>query len=243
MPEHIPPFEILYEEGPCLAVVKPPGLLTQAPPQIDSIERRIKEFLRVRDEKPGRVYLGVPHRLDRPVSGVMVFGKHVRAARRLSEQFARRLVRKTYWAFVEGCPEEASGVWRDFVRKVPDEARAEVVPATHPDARSAVLNYRTLASTPEGSWLEIELETGRTHQIRLQAASRGMPVFGDRQYGSRHDFGPAVENDRDRVIALHARTLAFRHPMTQAPVELTAPLADLWRELRLPGMFSSASSA
>ena len=95
-------FDILYEEGPCLVVVKPGGVATQAPPGIDSLEVRVKEFLRVRDSKAGNVYLGVPHRLDRPVSGVMVLARHVRAARRLSDQFEARTVRKTYWAVVEG---------------------------------------------------------------------------------------------------------------------------------------------
>ena len=224
-------IEILYEQGPCLAVAKPPGLLTQAPPGIDSIETRIKSFLKHREGTRGKVYLGVPHRLDRPASGAMVFAKHVRAARRLSEQFERRRVRKVYWACVEGLVGPAEGTWTDFVRKVPDEARAEIVDSNHPDGRVAVLHYRTLDTGAWGSWLEIELETGRTHQIRIQAASRGHPVLGDVQYGSGVPFGPQPADLRLRAIALHARCLEFKHPMTREDASVEAPAPDSWREL------------
>jgi 23S rRNA pseudouridine1911/1915/1917 synthase len=224
-------FEILYEEGPCLVIVKPGGVLTQAPPHIDSLEVRIKTFLRQRDGKTGRVYLGVPHRLDRPVSGLMVFAKHVRAARRLAEQFEGRLVRKVYWAILEGIVQPEEGRWQDYLRKVPDEARAEVVDGNHPDGRIAILHYRLLKTTKGRSLVEIELETGRTHQIRVQAASRGHPIVGDAQYGSTTAFGPAVNDPRERWIALHARRLAFRHPMTREPLEFEAPLPEYWDEI------------
>ena len=224
-------FEILYEQGPCLAVAKPPGLLTQAPPGIDSLEARIKSFLKHRERKQGKVYLGVPHRLDRPASGAMVFARHVRAARRLSEQFERRSVRKVYWACVEGHLEPDEGTWTDLVRKVPDEARAEIVDSNHPDGRIAVLHYRTLDTGPWGSWLEIELETGRTHQIRIQAASRGHPVLGDAQYGSGVPFGPQPADLRLRAIALHARCLGFENPKTREGVVVEAPVPDSWKEL------------
>lgn len=237
-----PGFEVLYEEGPCLGVLKPSGLLTQAPPPIDSLEARIKQFLRVRDGKPGRVYLGVPHRLDRPVSGVMVFAKHVRAARRIAEQFQGRTVDKRYWTVVAGRIDTDSGTWTDYLRKVPNEPRAEVVAAPGGDARQAVLHYRVLgrgrltgtsspADVQAATWLEIQLETGRMHQIRAQAAVRGWPVLGDRQYGSRLDFGPATEDDRQRAIALHASSLTFRHPMSRDVVTLTAPPPEIWRGL------------
>ena len=220
--------EILYEDGPCLVVNKPSGLLTQSPPGIDSLENRIKAFLKVREQKPGKVYLGVPHRLDRPASGAMVFAKHVRAARRLAEQFEARVVRKVYWACVSGHVAPADGVWRDWVRKVPDEARAEIVAAEVPDAREAVLHYRTLATVPAGSWLEIELETGRMHQIRVQAGSRGHPLWGDALYGSTVAFGKPSADVRLRAIALHARRLEFRHPMTHEPVAVDAPPPGGW---------------
>ncbi len=222
-------FEILYEEGPCLVVVKPGGLPTQAPRGIDSLEVRIKQFLKVRDQKPGKVYLGVPHRLDRPVSGVMVFAKHVRAARRIAEQFEGRLVRKHYWAVVQGevCPDE--GTWTDFIHKIPGRAESRIVDDSHPDGRTAVLHYRVLARRPERTLLEIQLETGRTHQIRVQTASRSHPVLGDQQYGSTEAFGPRLEDPRRRWIALHARRLQFRHPMTRETIVQTAPLPEAWQ--------------
>jgi 23S rRNA pseudouridine1911/1915/1917 synthase len=224
-------FDILYEEGPCLAVVKPGGVATQAPPGIDSLEVRVKQFLRVRDSKPGNIYLGVPHRLDRPVSGVMVLARHVRAARRLSEQFEARTVRKTYWAVVEGSVLPDCGTWTDHLRKVPDAAQVEVVASDHPDARIAVLHYRVLAADERCSWLEIDLETGRMHQIRIQAAHRAHPILGDSQYGSVTSFGPATDDFRRRWIALHARSLEFRHPMTRQLVNQTAPLPSAWQTL------------
>lgn len=224
----VSPVEILYEVGPCLVVNKPAGVLTQAPPGIDSLESRIKQFLKVRDQKPGKVYLGVPHRLDRPASGAMVFAKHVRAARRLSEQFEARVVRKLYWAWVSGHVSPADGVWRDWIRKVPEQARAEIVAPDQPDAREAVLHYRTLATVPAGSWLEIELETGRMHQIRVQAGSRGHPLWGDALYGSTVEFGELSADVRLRAIALHARRLEFRHPMTHEPVAVEAPPPAYW---------------
>lgn len=221
-------FDILYEQGPCLVVNKPGGLLTQAPPEIDSLEVRVKRFLKLRGEKPGKVYLGVPHRLDRPVSGAMVLALHVRAARRLSEQFEARRVRKTYWALAAGNVEPAEGTWTDYLRKIDGEPRTVVVDQHDPDGRLAILHYRVLGRHEHGSWLEIELETGRTHQIRVQAASRGFPLLGDIFYGSRLPFGPPTDDERQRLIALHARLLAFQHPMSNEAVSIEAPLPAAW---------------
>lgn len=209
-------------------VCKPAGVATQAPPGIDSLEVRIKTFLARRSGMPERVYLGVPHRLDRPASGAMVFGTNRRATQRLSKQFEHRQVKKVYWACVAGTPEPASGTWQDHVRKVYGHPLAEVVATDHPDARLAVLHYRTLAVADWGSWLEIELETGRTHQVRIQAASRGHPLLGDLQYGSAVPFGPQHEDKRLRAIALHARSLEFRHPMSKQPVSVVAPIPEYW---------------
>ena len=220
--------QILYVEGPCLAVLKPPGVLTQAVPGIDSLEVRIKSYLKHRDNKPGNVYLGVPHRLDRPASGVLLLARHVRAARRLSEQFAGRLIRKVYWALVAGQVEPDQDTWVDYVRKIPDQARAEVVPEQHPNGKQAVLHYRVLSRDEAATLLEIELETGRTHQIRVQSAVRGHPILGDEQYGSELPFGIHSEDPRERAIALHAGQIEFRHPMTRESVVVVAPLPDFW---------------
>jgi 23S rRNA pseudouridine1911/1915/1917 synthase len=227
-------MDVIYEHGPCLVINKPGGVLTQAVPGVDSIEVRLKDFLGQREGKTsGDIYLGVPHRLDRPVSGAMVFARHSRATRRLAEQFEGRMVRKVYWALVEGLVEADQGTWRDFMRKVPDEPRAEIVDRQHSDARLASLKFRVLQRLDAVTWLEIELETGRMHQIRLQAGSRGWPVVGDWQYGAHGWFGPQTTDWRERWIALHARQLAFRHPITRADVEITAKLPEAWQEYDL----------
>jgi 23S rRNA pseudouridine1911/1915/1917 synthase len=221
-------FEILYEEGPCLVVSKPAGLLTQAPPGIDSLEARIKRFLKHREGKTGNVYLGMPHRLDRPATGALVVARHVRAARRLSDQFEGRTIRKVYWALVEGIVRDDRGTWTDHLRKIPDVARSEVVAEGHPEGRLAILHFRVFHRHESQSWLEIQLETGRNHQIRVQAASHGHPLLGDELYGSRQPFGIETRDPRERQIALHARELGFEHPMTRQPVSITAPLPITW---------------
>ncbi len=233
-------FDILYEEGPCLVVNKPPGLPTQAPLGIDSLEWRIKRFVKARlGRKEGGVYLGVPHRLDRPSSGALVFARHIRAARRLSQQFERRHVGKTYWGCVSGQVETDEGIWEDFLYKIPGQAHVEVVDDFHPQGKHAVLHYRVIGRFDWGTWLEIELKTGRTHQIRVQAASRGYPILGDAQYGSTVPFGPQPDDLRQRGIALHARTLSFLHPMTKEPVQITAPVGRPWHELGIEGVSES----
>ena len=221
-------IKILYEEGPCMLVYKPAGLLTQAPPHIESLELKMKRYIRERDNKPGKVYLGVPHRLDRPVSGVMVLALHQRAAKRISDQFQRRDVNKTYWACVQGVELPQQGTWVDFLCKVPGEARSEICDEAADGAKRAVLHYRVLQQRAEKTWLEIDLETGRTHQIRLQCGSRKVPIVGDLLYGSDQIFGENHEDERRRCIALHARHLHLRHPMLDKFIEQTAQLPSSW---------------
>ncbi|MEC9092848.1 MAG: RNA pseudouridine synthase [Planctomycetota bacterium] len=227
----LPEIEFLYEQGPVMVVNKPAGLLTQAPPEIDSMELRLKRFLKIRENKPGNVYLGVPHRLDRPVSGAMVFAKHVRATRGLSEQFEYRAVQKKYWAITEGRPPEPSGEWMDYMRKIPGKAQSEIVDEQHPHARLAILKYRCIQEfkSPH-SLLEITLETGRTHQIRLQCSSRNLPIVGDFQYQATSNFGEPQPDERKRQIALHARFLKFQHPMTRELLSHIAPLSGPWNQ-------------
>jgi RluA family pseudouridine synthase len=223
-------FSVLYDEGPCLIVNKPAGLLTQAPLGIDSLEVRVKRFIKHREEKTGEIYLGVPHRLDRPVSGCIAFARHVRAARKISEQFEGRTVKKTYWALVGGQLAEPGGTWTDFLKKIDGEPRTIVVDERDPEGKIAILHYRMIETLPQGTLLEIELETGRTHQIRVQCASRGMPLLGDALYGSTVSFGPWREDERERLISLHARSLSLKHPMTREPIHVVAPLPPLWHD-------------
>jgi 23S rRNA pseudouridine1911/1915/1917 synthase len=223
---------VLFEDNHCLAVAKPAPLLTQGvPPGVPTLEGLVKAYLKEKYHKPGNVYLGIPHRLDRPVSGVVLFARNTKAARRLAEQFQSRQVRKVYWAAVAGAVDPAEGVWEDWLLKVAEEARTERVEAGTAGARQAVLRYRTLQGGDGWTLLEVQPETGRMHQIRVQAAVRGHPVLGDVLYGSARPFGPATELPRDRVIALHGRSLTFLHPIRYEPVTVTAPLPEGWREL------------
>ena len=228
-------LEILYEEGPLLAVNKPSGLLTQAPAGIDNLEQRVREHLIIHEGRSENGYVGVPHRLDRPVSGVILFGKHSRATRRLSEQFEARQVDKVYWAIVEGVLEPDEGTWTDYIRKVPNQAHAETVPPIDPLAREAILHYKVLDRFSCGTWLEVRLETGRMHQIRVQAGSRGFPILGDAQYGSTQPFGLQHEDARADAIALHARSISFNHPMTGEPLNIVAPTSAAWEFLKSYG--------
>jgi 23S rRNA pseudouridine1911/1915/1917 synthase len=225
------PLTILYEDNHCLAVAKPAPMLTQGvPPGIPTLEAMVKAYLKERYHKAGNVYLGIPHRLDRPVSGAIVFARNTKAARRLAEQFHKRQVAKVYWAILEGGVQPAEGKWEDWLLKLPEEARTQRVAAGTPSARHAALAYRCLKHLSDCTLVEIRPETGRMHQIRVQAAARGWPVRGDASYGSTMPFGPPMAMPRDRVIALHARELTFLHPIRYEPIVVTAPVPDYWRE-------------
>lgn len=235
LPPELPPptpaltaEHILYEDYHLLVLNKPAPLLTQAPPGIPSLEALAKAYIKVKYAKPAGVYLGIPHRLDRPVSGVICFARNTKAAQRVHAQFQQHRVRKVYWAVVEGRVEPAEGVWEDWVRKLPEQARVERATEGEPGARLAMLAYRVLAADAGQSWLELEPLTGRMHQLRVQAAWRGHPVLGDMTYGSRQPFGPPAELPRDRVIALHARSLTLEHPFRKQPMTWTAPPPPYW---------------
>ncbi|MBU2547726.1 MAG: RNA pseudouridine synthase [Proteobacteria bacterium] len=209
---------VLYEDNHILAVHKPAGLLVQGdasgrPNLLDLA----KAYLKSKYNKPGRVFLGLVHRLDRQVGGVVVLARTSKAAARLSAQFRENRVQKVYWARVGGRPEPPAGECETYLirqgsRNVP--ARPE-----EPGARAASLSYRTLAAGLETSLVEIELHTGRRHQIRAQLAALGHPILGDRKYGS------TVPPLRD-AIALSARRLTFEHPTLGRSVTIEARHGD-----------------
>src|SRR5262249_44740230 len=158
------------------------------------------------------------------------FARNSKAARRLAEMFRDRRVTKEYWAAVAGSLEPAAGIWENWLRKVENEARAEVTGADLPGARFARTRFRVLTASSDHSLVEMIPETGRMHQLRLQAALAGVPVLGDALYGSSASFGPPAESPRDRIIALHARRLTIQHPVSFEPLTFTAPLPAYWRE-------------
>jgi 23S rRNA pseudouridine1911/1915/1917 synthase len=225
-------FAFEEESRDRLAPLKRGSMKTQAPPGGHSLVGQGRAYLKEKYHKPGNVYLGLLHRLDRPVSGVLLFARNSKAAARLSEQFRNRQVRKIYWAVVEGVPHPAEGELTDWLLKRPSEITAEVAGPETPGARECRLHYRTLARLRRGTLLEVEPETGRRHQIRAQFASRGLPIVGDAKYGAKTGLVRGPANRRLYApIALHARSLTFLHPIRYEPLTVTAPLPAIWRRL------------
>jgi 23S rRNA pseudouridine1911/1915/1917 synthase len=235
-------LSVLFEDEHCLGIVKAAGQFVQgtwAPPGEQTLEQEVRAYLDPAD--PASAYVGIVHRLDRPVSGVLLWAKTAKAARRLSAQFERRQVVKEYWAIAEEREQAApfppgrqgAGTadafaqhrWTDWLTHpgVPGVARS-VEPGTT-GARMAVTRFRLerpAGLRPGLVWVRLWPETGRTHQLRVQAAVRGWPILGDSTYGAAQPFAPG--------IALHARALRLRHPILGTPLELEAPLPHEWNE-------------
>jgi 23S rRNA pseudouridine1911/1915/1917 synthase len=167
--------------------------------------------------------------LDRATSGTLLLGQTKSVTRKLAAQFEKRTVRKIYWALLEGCVPETAGTWHDWMRKLPDQALSEITSAHDPQAQTAELDYRVLAVDRQTTLVEIELKTGRTHQIRLQASARGCPIVGDMAYGAQRTFGIWTDDERLRAIALHARKIDFWHPKLHCPIVVTAPVPHHWQ--------------
>jgi len=217
-------LEILYEDNHCLAVCKPAGVLVQGDRTGDAtLVAAAAEYLRRRYGKPGRVFVGVVHRLDRPVSGVVLLARTSKAAARLASQFRERQVSKVYLALVERPPASAAGTLEHSLAKDPRTNRTHAVAATHPRARLARLRYRVASRHPGGTLVEVEPATGRSHQIRVQLAAIGCVIVGDVRYGSKRRLG--------NMLALHASRLEFAHPTRQERVCVEAPLPAGWEAL------------
>ena len=228
-------LDVLYEDNHLVAVNKPCGWPSaHFGGAEETMDRVVKAYLKEKYAKLGHVFLGVVHRLDKPVSGVLMFARTSKAAARLSEQFRDNLVEKVYWAVVEA-PDRSlapAGTLEDWLRKDPVAGVVEVVPAETDGAKQAVLHYVTKAEHSGLKLIEIRPQTGRTHQLRVQLASRGRPIYGDHKYGSRFSLGAG--------IGLHARLLTFLHPVKKEPITLTAESPKAWRGrfahlLRPPG--------
>jgi 23S rRNA pseudouridine1911/1915/1917 synthase len=212
----------LYEDNHLLAVIKPPGLPTMgAVAGQTSLLDLARRYVKQKYRKPGHVYLGVVSRLDAVATGVVLLARTSKAARRLSKQFRERNIEKTYWAIVGGQVSPESDHCVDWVRKDEPLQRMTVASPPTADAKRAELQYRVLRHISGGSLLEINLLTGRKHQIRLQLAHRGHPIWGDRKYGSKTRFPMG--------IALLARHLTLMHPVRKNPLELVAPVPQTWR--------------
>jgi len=221
-----PPLDVLYEDNHLLVVAKPAGLPTMGTPGDRATLLSVaKDYVKQKYDKPGNVYLGVVSRLDAPVTGVVVLARTSKAAARLTEQFRSRSVDKRYWVLVEGVVEPPTGSLVNWISEDERHRRMHLVGSTIPGGKEARLSYRRLSLVSGGSFLEVILETGRKHQIRLQLSGQGHPVLGDIKYGSHRRFSSG--------IALHARRLAFDHPTNGKRLEFEAPLPEAWRKLGL----------
>ncbi len=217
--------DILYEDNHLIAVNKRAGDLVQSDTAGEpGLEDRIKAFLRRRDNKPGDVFLGVAHRIDRPVSGVVLFAKTSKALVRLNEMLRERRIRKIYWAITEEVPDEPEGTLRHYLTRDGKTNKAHAFSSPRGDAKEAVLHYRLLGGSKNYRLLEVELITGRHHQIRCQLAKMGCPIKGDLKYG-------AQRSNPGGGISLHSRSLSFIHPVRKEPIEIVAPVPagdNLW---------------
>ncbi len=209
--------DIIYEDNHLLLVNKRCGDLVQPDPSgASALENEIKEFIRIRDKKPGAAYLGVVHRIDRPVSGVVLFAKSSKALVRLNEQIRERKIEKRYWALVEQRPMEPQGELIHYISRDQKRNKSRATTTPRPTSKEAILRYKVLGNSKNYTLLEIELVTGRHHQIRAQLSAIGSPIKGDLKYGSRR-------SNYDGGISLHSRKIIFTHPVTQEPLIISAP--------------------
>lgn len=222
-----PGERLLYEDNHVIIVAKRAGDIVQGDKTGDvPLSDMVKQYIKERYQKPGEVFLGVVHRLDRPVSGVVLFARTSKALSRLSDMFRTRQVQKTYWAIVGNEPPQTEGTLTHWLTRNPKNNTARAYDHEVPNSKQAILDYRVLAKSDRYWLLEIDLHTGRHHQIRCQLAKMGCPIKGDLKYG-------APRSNPDGSISLHARRIRFEHPVSHQQIDITAPVPDdrLWQVL------------
>lgn len=210
--------QIIYEDNHLLLVNKRAGELVQGDKSGDScLVDEIKSFIKERDNKPGNVFCGLVHRLDRPVSGVVIFAKTSKALSRMNALVKERAIEKTYWAVSKNCPEPMEGTLRNWLSRNEKMNKSFVVAdGTKDNAKEAVLDYKVIGRSEGGYYLiEVNLHTGRHHQIRCQLANIGCPIKGDLKYG-------APRSNPDGSISLHARRVSFEHPVSHLKIDVEA---------------------
>jgi len=216
---------LLYEDNHLLVVNKQAGQIVQGDKTGDEpLSEMLKRFIKERDNKPGNVFMGVPHRLDRPVSGVAIFAKTGKALERLNEMFRNSEMHKLYWAIVKKRPAEDTAMLTHYLSRNEKMNKSFASSAPKPGAKEARLKYRLLTSAENYHLLEVQLFTGRHHQIRCQMAAIGCPIKGDLKYG-------APRSNPDGSISLHARSVSFIHPVKKEEITITAPvpIEPLWQ--------------
>ena len=212
-----PDQRILLEDNHLLIVNKLPSEIVQGDKTGDEpLSETLKQFLKVKYNKPGNVFVGVVHRLDRPVSGAVVFAKTSKALTRLNNMVKERTIKKTYWAVVKEPPPDDSGILKHFLVRNPKKNKSFAYKKPVENSKEALLSYKMIAASKDYYLLEIDLHTGRHHQIRAQLSAIGCPIKGDLKYGF-------ARSNPDGSISLHARRLEFIHPVNKKPVIVTAP--------------------
>ena len=220
---------VVYEDNHIIVVNKTASEIVQADKTGDTpLSETVKQYLKEKYQKPGNVFLGVTHRLDRPVSGLVIFAKTSKALTRLNEMFRAGEVKKTYWAVVKNAPKESEGELVHFLVRNEKQNKSYAYDKEVPNSKKAVLDYRLIGRSDNYYLLEVDLKTGRHHQIRCQLAKMGCPIKGDLKYGS-------PRSNPDGSICLHARRLRFVHPVSKELIELKAPLPEgnLWKGFEL----------
>ena len=221
-------MEVLYEDNHIIAVNKTCNEIVQGDKTGDTpLSEIVKAYIKDKYNKPGEVFLGVTHRLDRPTSGVVLFARTSKALTRLNEMFkSHEQIQKTYWAIVQGCPKVPEARLENWLIRNEAQNKSYITKPHANNAKQAILEYRTLVRSENYTLLEVDLETGRHHQIRCQLAAIGCPVKGDLKYGAKR-------SNPDGGICLHARKIEFIHPVSKENICITAPVPNdsLWQQL------------
>ena len=215
---------VVYEDNHIIVVNKTSSEIVQGDKTGDTpLSEMVKQYLKEKYNKPGNVFMGVTHRLDRPVSGLVVFAKTSKALPRLNEMFRNGEVKKTYWAIVKECPKETEGELVHYLVRNEKQNKSYAYDKEVKNSKKAVLHYKLIGHSQNYYLLEVDLKTGRHHQIRCQLAKMGCPIKGDLKYGS-------PRSNPDGSICLHARTVQFVHPVSKEMIRLTAPVPEgnLW---------------
>ena len=215
---------VVYEDNHIVVVNKTSSEIVQGDKTGDTpLSEMVKQYLKEKYNKPGNVFIGVTHRLDRPVSGLVVFAKTSKALPRLNEMFRNGEVKKTYWAIVKECPKETEGELVHYLVRNEKQNKSYAYDKEVKNSKKAVLHYKLIGHSQNYYLLEVDLKTGRHHQIRCQLAKVGCPIKGDLKYGF-------PRSNPDGSICLHARTVQFVHPVSKEMIRLTAPVPEgnLW---------------
>lgn len=218
-------MQVVYEDNHIIIVNKAASEIVQGDKTGDKpLSELVQEYLKLKYNKPGNVFIGVTHRLDRPVSGLVVFAKTSKALSRLNEMFRNSDVRKTYWAIVKQCPPAEEGVLTHYMVRNEKQNKSYAYDKEVKDAKKAILHYRLIGHSENYYLLEIDLKTGRHHQIRCQLAKIGCPIKGDLKYGF-------PRSNPDGSICLHSRKVSFVHPVSKEQIEVVADVPDdrLWK--------------